>query len=48
LWLTTGSLKKETEAFLMAALRNNADKVKIDKQDGDKTCTMCKTKQETM
>ena len=30
------------------ALQSNAIKVKIDKQDGDATCRMCKTKEETI
>ena len=30
------------------ALHTNAIKVKIDKQDGDTTCRMCKTKEETI
>jgi len=51
-WLTTGGLKKETEGFLMAAqdqaLRTNAIKVKIDKQEGEATCRMCKNREETV
>jgi len=41
-WLTTGGLKKESEGFLMAAqdqaLRTNAIKVKIDKEEGEAMC----------
>jgi len=51
-WLTTGGLKKETEGFLMAAqdqaLRTNAIKVKIDKQEGEAMCRMCKNREETV
>ena len=47
-----GNLKKETEGFLMAAqdeaLRTNAIKVKIDKQEGDVRCRMCKDREETV
>jgi len=51
-WLTTGGLKKETEGFLMAAqdqaLRTNTIKVKIDKQEGEAMCRMCKNREETV
>jgi len=51
-WLTTDGLKKETEALLMAAqdqaLRTNAIKVKIDKQEGEAICRMCKNREETV
>jgi len=46
-----GGLKKETEGFLTAiqyqSLRINA-KVKIDKQEGDVACSMCKDREETI
>jgi len=45
-------LKKETEGFVMAAqdqaLQTNAIKVKIDKQEGEATCRMCKNREETV
>jgi len=53
-WLTTGGLKKETEGFLMVtqdqALQPtcNAIKVKIDKQECEATCRMCKNTEETV
>jgi len=47
-----GSLKKETEGFPTAvqdqALRTNAIKVKIDKQEGDVRCRMCKDSEEAV
>jgi len=50
-WLTTGELKKETEGFLMAAqdqaLRTNAIKVKIDKQEGEAMCRMSKNRRDS-
>ena len=51
-WMVNGELKKETEGLLTAAqdqaLRTNAIKVKIDKQEGDPTCRMCKAKEESV
>ena len=46
------NLKKETEGTLTAAqdqaLRTNVIKVKIDKQEGDVRCRMCKDRAETV
>jgi len=44
--LTYGSLRKETGSTALA-LNTNAMKVKIEKQQGDATYKMHKTKQET-
>ena len=49
---TTGELKKETKRVLMAAqdqaLQTNAIKAKIDKQEGEAMCRMCKNREETV
>jgi len=51
-WITAGGLKKETEGLLMAAqdqaLPTNAIKVKIDKEEGETMCRMCKNREETV
>jgi len=45
LWLTDGTLKRETESLIMAAqeqaLRTNLVKAKIDKSQEDSRCRMC-------
>ena len=50
-WLSTGNLKRETEALLMAAqeqsLRTNSVKNHIDKTASTDRCRMCKAAQET-
>jgi len=50
--MISSNLKKETEEFLMTAqdqaLRINVIKVKIDKQEGDARCRMCKDRKKTL
>ena len=45
IWLRDGTLKRETESFIMAAqeqtLRTNLVKAKIDKSQEDSECRMC-------
>ena len=51
-WLKRGTLKKETEGTLMAAqdqaLRTNAIKSRIDKQDISPMCRLCGEREETI
>ena len=51
-WLRNGTLKKETEGMLMAAqdqaLRTNAIKSRIDKQDVSPVCRMCGKREESI
>ena len=51
-WLRKGTLKKETEGMLMAAqdqaLRTNAIKSRIDKQDVSPVCRMCGKREESI
>ena len=51
-WLKRGNLKKETEGTLMAAqdqaIRTNAIKHRIDKQDVSPLCRLCGEREETM
>jgi len=51
-WVASGNPKKETEGFLTAAqdqaLRTNVIKVKMDKQEDDVKCRMCKDMEETV
>ena len=51
-WLKKGDLKKETEGRLTAAhdeaLRTNAMKASIEKQDVSLICRMCREKDETI
>ena len=51
-WLKRGALKKETEGTLMAAqdqaLRTNAIKSRIDKQDISPMCRLCGEREETI
>ena len=51
-WLKRGTLKKETEGTLMAAqdqaLRTNAIKSRIDKQDISPICRLCGEREETI
>ena len=51
-WLRKGTLKKETEGMLMAAqdqaLRTNAIKSRIDKQDVSPICRMCGKREESI
>jgi len=51
-WQTTGVLKKEILGFLRAgedqALRTSTIKAKIDKQEDEAMCRMCKNREETV
>ena len=51
-WLKQGSLKRETEALIIAAqdqaIRTNYIKAKIDKSQTDAKCRMCRDKNETV
>uniref|UniRef100_A0A803T202 Reverse transcriptase domain-containing protein n=1 Tax=Anolis carolinensis TaxID=28377 RepID=A0A803T202_ANOCA len=52
LWLTNGTLKKETEGLILAAqeqaIRTNAIKAKIEKSADDPKCRLCKETDETI
>ncbi|KAJ7335269.1 hypothetical protein JRQ81_013210 [Phrynocephalus forsythii] len=52
LWLTNGTLKKETEALIFAAqeqaIRTNAVKARIEKSAESPTCRLCKEADETI
>ena len=51
-WLKDGSMKRQTEALIVAAqdqsLRTNAVKAKIDKSQSDSKCRCCKQTDETV
>ncbi|XP_062822020.1 uncharacterized protein LOC134294521 isoform X2 [Anolis carolinensis] len=52
LWLTNGTLKKETEGLILAAqeqdIRTKAIQAKIEKSADDPKCRLCKETDETM